>query len=565
MGRNERDFASLLARKDGSAIKSVSALFDSVPVKRPAETREPTESARRAKKSKVHSGASSKSTSTCDHDVVTKKQSQGVESTVELASASGEEVVSPTNKHDRAGAAGESRDAQTASLGKKQEMPPLRTQGKKEDHRKAAGQLQQALRLCRKVKLVHAKQHDQHHPAHKKQTPQMRLEIVTLPSSVRKEKGAEDKEGEENRIRNTHTKDTEVIKDSKTALKEDSKDEQPAAKKDDKAKKDKKSKKVEKAPLTEEDKAARAERTVFVGNVPLDMEAKAMKKLAAQALCIYEAKLQESDVDWEVQDSALIATKVHNEECKVCVGHKLVRLGGMEVAGLKDLKKLWSSKSGQVPALIATQDRIRVDTVYFRSLPVNEKWKNKKKAGVAKKDFSNGTSKNCYVVLKKTEHKQALVMHLHKMEIKGHVLRADFNRKEDHTDGFSRKKSIFVGNLYRLTTEDELLKAFSKFPVDKVRIIRDPVTHVGRGIGFVQFENRKSVVESRKLYITLNERLLRIEKVEEEGVRKEKLREKKEAEQEAVEARCEKTPGQIRRAEKAKRWTKEQAKIAKAQ
>lgn len=56
------------------------------------------------------------------------------------------------------------------------------------------------------------------------------------------------------------------------------------------------------------------------------------------------------------------------------------------------------------------------------------------------------------------------------------------------------KKSIFIGNLPRNVTEETLWKTFSTCgPVQYVRVIRDPVSRVGRGIAYVAFQDRATV------------------------------------------------------------------------
>lgn len=50
--------------------------------------------------------------------------------------------------------------------------------------------------------------------------------------------------------------------------------------------------------------------------------------------------------------------------------------------------------------------------------------------------------------------------------------------------------TIFVGNLPFVVSEEEVRTHFAKFgAIKNVRIVRDPKTHIGKGIGFVMFSS----------------------------------------------------------------------------
>jgi len=58
---------------------------------------------------------------------------------------------------------------------------------------------------------------------------------------------------------------------------------------------------------------------------------------------------------------------------------------------------------------------------------------------------------------------------------------------------------IFVGNLAGETTDDSLLKAFSRWPsVVKAKVIRDKVTTKSKGFGFVSFSNVDDFFQAAK-------------------------------------------------------------------
>lgn len=51
--------------------------------------------------------------------------------------------------------------------------------------------------------------------------------------------------------------------------------------------------------------------------------------------------------------------------------------------------------------------------------------------------------------------------------------------------------TIFVGNLPYVASEEEVRACFSKFgTIVNVRLVRDPKTYLGKGIGYVQFADK---------------------------------------------------------------------------
>lgn len=81
----------------------------------------------------------------------------------------------------------------------------------------------------------------------------------------------------------------------------------------------------------------------------------------------------------------------------------------------------------------------------------------------------------------------------------------------------SRKKSVFVGNLRFDIRDDDLINHFKKVgPVSHVRIVRDSQAGVGKGFGFVVFDDRASVKKALELNDTnFKGRMLRVKKVDE--------------------------------------------------
>lgn len=130
---------------------------------------------------------------------------------------------------------------------------------------------------------------------------------------------------------------------------------------------------------------------------------------------------------------------------------------------------------------------------------------------------------NAYVVFEKNENdecvKKALAMNGRLVE--GHHIRVDRAqrpRAKKQTLA-SRKKSVFVGNLRFDVRDEDLFRHFNEVgPVNHVRIVRDRATGLGKGFGFVVFDDRATV----KKALELNDkkfkgRELRVKKVDKDS------------------------------------------------
>ena len=162
-----------------------------------------------------------------------------------------------------------------------------------------------------------------------------------------------------------------------------------------------------------------------------------------------------------------------------------------------------------------------VESARIRSVVPEKEKLPPKVALITKRMHSKVNSVNAYVVFEKTDD-DSYVMKALKMngkKIDGHHIRVDRAQrpKVKRETLASRKKSIFVGNLRFDIRDDDLFNYFEKVgPVNYVRIVRDSSTGLGKGFGFVVFQDRASV---RKALDTLNEsnfkgRKIRIKKVE---------------------------------------------------
>lgn len=162
-----------------------------------------------------------------------------------------------------------------------------------------------------------------------------------------------------------------------------------------------------------------------------------------------------------------------------------------------------------------------VESARIRSVIPEKEKLSPKVALITKRLHPKVNSVNAYVVFKNNENdvclKKALAMN--GKVIDGHQIRVDRAqrpkaRKETLT---SRKKSVFVGNLRFDLRDDDLINHFNKIgSVNYVRLVRDSSSGLGKGFGFVVFDERASVKKALELNETqFKGRSLRVKKVQE--------------------------------------------------
>ncbi|KYN97657.1 large subunit rRNA processing RRM protein, putative, partial [Plasmodium reichenowi] len=132
-----------------------------------------------------------------------------------------------------------------------------------------------------------------------------------------------------------------------------------------------------------------------------------------------------------------------------------------------------------------------VETVRFRSLPLEEKYADKKRLGVMRKKFTDvKDNKNALVTLKE-EKDVPLLLERNGTMYEGYVLRVN---KFGDSKSFSRKKSICIKNLCKKLNEKDLYEIMKDVDTIKgVRILRDTATSMSTGTAFILFESRSAV------------------------------------------------------------------------
>lgn len=153
----------------------------------------------------------------------------------------------------------------------------------------------------------------------------------------------------------------------------------------------------------------------------------------------------------------------------------------------------------------------KVDNVWFRSVPVNNESKVPIKGKVATKDFiEDADAMNAYVLFAELDDAKKAVEAENNKEFLGKYLRVTLaNQKTLDT-----KTTIFVGNLYYKATEDQLRDFFKDCgEIESVRMIRDPITHLGKGFAYIRFRDKASYVRGLdKNLAVFMQRELRVKK-----------------------------------------------------
>ena len=168
-------------------------------------------------------------------------------------------------------------------------------------------------------------------------------------------------------------------------------------------------------------------------------------------------------------------------------------------ANHKQVKKLFKEYVGEKS----------IEKIWFRSIATEQETKMPERAKIITAKFANHKdNKNGYVLFTEKEHvKKALG--LNQTEFMGKHMRVDCvvrGSEPNGKDGEKKRKSsesrpgedyattIFVGNLPYIASEEEVRACFSKFgKILNVRLVRDPKTHMGKGIGYVQYEDTASM------------------------------------------------------------------------
>lgn len=195
----------------------------------------------------------------------------------------------------------------------------------------------------------------------------------------------------------------------------------------------------------------------------------------------------EETVEEEEEESST-ATKVEREiEDPEVVNAETVFVGNVPTTCTqKELKKLFSQFG-------------TVKSVRLRNLiPLNPK-RGKRLAFIKKELHPLQKSITAYVRFDNEDNAHSATS-LNGHVYKDHHLRVDLTQDQTKETKHDFKRSIFIGNLPFDVTDDDVWNAFEQCgQIESVRLIRDKATSVGKGFGYVLFEDEASVALALKL------------------------------------------------------------------
>ncbi|NXD79763.1 RBM34 protein, partial [Halcyon senegalensis] len=139
----------------------------------------------------------------------------------------------------------------------------------------------------------------------------------------------------------------------------------------------------------------------------------------------------------------------------------------------------------------------QIQSIRFRSLVPAEDTLSKKLAAIKRKVHPNAKFINAYIVFKE-ECDAIKALNKNGTEIaSGFHIRVDI---ASETSSHDNKRSVFLGNLSYDITDDAVREHFSVCGgVVAVRVVRDKNTGLGKGFGYVLFENTDAVHLALKL------------------------------------------------------------------
>ncbi|MED6235939.1 hypothetical protein ATANTOWER_002255 [Ataeniobius toweri] len=137
------------------------------------------------------------------------------------------------------------------------------------------------------------------------------------------------------------------------------------------------------------------------------------------------------------------------------------------------------------------RDKGPIESVRFRSVVREDPSMSRKEATIKRKVHPKKQSINAYVVFK-NEEGVAKALERNGMEIeKGFHIRVD---RVANYSSHDHKRSVFVGNLAFDIKEFAFRRHFEECgKVEAVRLVRDPKSGLGKGFGYILFENADSV------------------------------------------------------------------------
>lgn len=136
--------------------------------------------------------------------------------------------------------------------------------------------------------------------------------------------------------------------------------------------------------------------------------------------------------------------------------------------------------------------------VWFRSVATIQDSKMPERAKIIRGDFGQQKdNKNGYVLFETKEAALAAKLALNQTKFQDKHIRVDLSAPAQEgarasTDDYST--TVFIGNLPFIVNEEELRAFFVGCgDIENVRVVRDPKTFIGKGIGYVMFKTKESM------------------------------------------------------------------------
>lgn len=171
---------------------------------------------------------------------------------------------------------------------------------------------------------------------------------------------------------------------------------------------------------------------------------------------------------------------------------------------------------GNVPLAVTTDKNLRKEflklfapfgrilSFRFRSMALESKYK---RAGFLNQKFNSDlkSTANAYIVYDDLDIK---VLELNGKFWEDHHLRVDDSNNPKDLVPF---RSVFLGNLPLDVTEEEIWDSFLEIgSVTNVRLVRDKISQVGKGFGFIEFSDKGSVSLALKKKFKIKDREIRV-------------------------------------------------------
>ncbi|XP_060677462.1 RNA-binding protein 34 [Hemiscyllium ocellatum] len=186
---------------------------------------------------------------------------------------------------------------------------------------------------------------------------------------------------------------------------------------------------------------------------------------------------------------------------------KVVESGTMKSTAIPELETIKNRRTlfvGNLPSDCSKQmikalfkEFGPIESVRFRSVACAEPKISKRLATIQKKIHPKRNSVNAYIVFEQdSDAVRALTKNGCEIQTGFHI-RVDLASKSKIHD---HRRSIFLGNLSYDISEDEVREHFSECgAIESVRIVRDHESGMGKGFGYVLFQNTDAVTLALKL------------------------------------------------------------------